>query len=129
MGNAKVLFKFFVQLRFAHYTNSAHIFQSNFLSVQQVIQALDNNFDNTNYLQEVKKLEFFGNNNDDVDNIASDIFNYACNVLQKSKTAFGNYGFMPACIMFNTALSIGKKLQPLPTVVKRQRLLPIVVEQ
>ena len=62
-------------------------------------------FYNTN----LKDYVLFGNDNDEVDQIAKEIFNYTCDSIKANKLKRGeNAYFLPACIMFNAVAHIGK---------------------
>lgn len=91
------------------------VFDSAEFTYDEVMRTVENDYaDGDRYLLALDRLKFFGNDNDEADRIAERIFDAACDELSKHKTAIGNGAFLPACIMFNTAVCTGKMTKATP---------------
>ncbi len=91
------------------------VFEQKLFSYGEVKGFIDDDFNGgEKYLRALDKLDFFGNDNAEIDIIAAEIFDTACAELEKHKTAIGNGEFLPACIMFNTAMPTGRMTKATP---------------
>ena len=86
------------------------VFDSNKISCSQVKEIILNNSLSQEYLNTLRTLNFFGNDNDEVDNIAKEIFAFTCDAIKNQKLSRGEKAyFLPACIMFDAVGHIGRK--------------------
>ncbi len=90
------------------------VYENKRFSLDQIIEEIKTNFENGYYLSEVRKLEFFGNDNIEVDQIAKEIFDFVCDRLSIHKTAINDGAFLPACIMFDSAPITGSVTDATP---------------
>ncbi|MBO4573172.1 MAG: hypothetical protein J5762_05365 [Clostridia bacterium] len=91
------------------------VFEQKKYAYIDVVSYLKNDFAGADsYLSDIKGLKFFGNDNDEVDLIAKKIFSAACEKLENARLCIKNGRFLPACIMFNTALKTGENTRATP---------------
>ncbi len=91
------------------------VFEEKRFGYAEVAEITKNDFTGgEKYLAALASLEFFGNDNAETDGLAAEIFDAVCDELGKYKTAFGGGAFLPACIMFNTAVVTGKMTEATP---------------
>lgn len=91
------------------------VFERKQFGYAEVMDIVGNDFKNgENYLAALGGLRFFGNDDPEVDCIAAVIFENVCGELDKHKTAIGGNAFLPACIMFNSAVATGKMTEATP---------------
>ena len=91
------------------------VFEQNKYAYEDVAFYLKNDFAGADgYLSDIKGLKFFGNDNQEVDLIAKKIFSAACRKLESARLSIKNGRFLPACIMFNTALKTGENTLATP---------------
>ena len=92
------------------------VYKNKEFTLKQVCRFLKDNFANAeNYLQRLKELDFYGNDNVKVDLIAKEIFDFACEKIESRPLLRGKDGkFFPACIMFNCVSQIGAMTSATP---------------
>lgn len=85
------------------------VYKNKEFTLKEVCKYLKDNFENADhYLQRLKSLDFYGNDNAKVDLIAKEIFDYACEKIESRPLLRGENGkFFPACIMFCCVSEIG----------------------
>ena len=85
------------------------VYKNKEFTLKQVCKYLQDNFENAeSYLQRLKSLDFYGNDNKEVDLIAKEIFDFACEKIESRPLLRGKDGkFFPACIMFCCVSEIG----------------------
>jgi len=85
-------------------------------TLQQVCNFIKDNFENAQgYLKDLNNLKFYGNDNNAVDFIAKEIFDFACEKIESRPLLRGQNGmFFPACIMFNCVSEIGAMTSATP---------------
>lgn len=90
------------------------VYEQKTFSYAEVVRIIETDYSGAgDYLAELSKIEFFGNDAE-TDVIAAQVFSTAADELARYKTAIGEGAFLPACIMFNTALSVGKMTKATP---------------
>ncbi len=99
------------------------VFEQKRFSLAQVTEAMDRDFSGGEYEAQLQKLEFFGNDNPEVDRIAASVFACACDKLRSRRTAYKQGAFLPACILFDTAIPTGRNTSATPD--GRERGMPI----
>lgn len=84
------------------------VFEDKQFSLPRLREILAENFrSDDGYLKAVGGLESFGNDHPEADELAKRAFDTVCDELALYRTAIGEGHFLPACIIFNTALCIG----------------------
>ncbi len=78
--------------------------------LSQIADAIRKNYDGYGgLLKDINSLKFFGNDNDEIDKIAKDLFAFVCGCITSHTLNRGENGkFLPACIMFDTVSITGK---------------------
>ena len=85
------------------------VFENKRFSLSYLREILAEDFrSGSGYMKALGELEPFGNDNFEADELAKRAFDAVCDELALYRTAIGSGRFLPACIMFNTALYIGE---------------------
>lgn len=114
-GGAKYNFSVFNICSFANAVDSLYavktlVYDEKKYNLSQIADAISKNYDGyDDLLEDIKDLKFFGNDNDDIDKIAKDLFAFVCDCITSHTLNRGENGkFLPACIMFDTVSITGK---------------------
>ena len=85
------------------------VFENKEYSYEHIKEVLKENKTKQFYNENLKGYVLFGNDNDEVDQIAKEIFDFTCNVIKSNELNRGEKSFfLPACIMFDAVGHIGR---------------------
>ena len=114
-GGAKYNFSIINICSFANAVDSLYVikklvYDERKYTLSQIADATSKNYDGYDgLLDDIKNLPCFGNDNDEVDCIAKDLFAFICDNVKSHVLNRGENGkFLPACIMFDTVSITGK---------------------
>ncbi len=114
-GGAKYNFSIINICSFANAVDSLYaiktlVYDEKKYALSQIVDAISKNYDGYgDLLKDINSLKFFGNDNDEIDKIAKDLFAFVCECITSHTLNRGENGkFLPACIMFDTVSITGK---------------------
>jgi len=90
------------------------IFEKNSLTIKKLAEILESNFiNNESFRQELLSLKKYGNDEDEVDEIANRVFNIFCNLIEKQINHRGT-NFVPAMYSLTSNVALGLVTQATP---------------